>query len=300
MNRAEWRVSLHGGHSGEFCEHAAGSLRETIEAAIAMGYQTFGVSEHAPRAEERFVYHTELEKGYDVDRLAREFDEYAAEVSKLAVEYADRITILRGFEAEVVPTAGYRELMPALFRRFGFDYMVGSVHYVNEISIDGPKSDFATSVESCGGLEAFCVKYYETVAEMIAALKPHVVGHLDLVRRNAPPGADLSTAPIRRAADRALEAAREHGAILDLNTAGWRKQLGGPYPAPWLVQRAAAVGVPFCFGDDSHSPGEVGAGIDEARAYLLENGVTSVDILVRSGSADTTGAVRRKTVALLT
>ncbi len=300
MNRAEWWVSLHGGHSGQFCEHARGSLRETIEAAIAVGYQTFGVSEHAPRTEERFLYDTELAKGYSVDRLTREFDEYAAEVSKLAAEYADRITTLRGFEADVVPSAEYRRLMPAWFRQYGFDYMVGSVHYVNEISIDGPSLEFAKSVESCGGLETFCVKYYETVAEMIAALKPHVVGHLDLVRRNAPPDADLSTPRIRRAADCALEAAREYGSILDLNTAGWRKQLGGPYPAPWLVRRAAAVGVPFCFGDDSHGPSEVGAGIDEARAYLLENGVTSVDILVRSGAADAPGSVRPKTVTLST
>ena len=160
MNRAEWRVSLHGGHSGEFCEHARGSLRETIEAAIAAGYQTFGVSEHAPRTEERFLYESELAKGYSVDRLAREFDEYAAEVSKLAAEYADRITILRGFEADVVPSAGYRQLMQAWFRQYEFDYMVGSVHYVNEISIDGPPLEFAKSVASCGGLEAFCVKYY--------------------------------------------------------------------------------------------------------------------------------------------
>ena len=77
MSGPEWMVSLHGGHSGEFCEHARGTLRQTIEAAIAVGYRTYGVSEHAPRDENRFVYDTEHDKGYDIDRLAREFDDYA-------------------------------------------------------------------------------------------------------------------------------------------------------------------------------------------------------------------------------
>jgi len=43
-----WRVSLHGGHSGEYCDHAEATLREMLEAAVQYGYQTFGVSEHAP------------------------------------------------------------------------------------------------------------------------------------------------------------------------------------------------------------------------------------------------------------
>ncbi len=300
MSVPEWRVSLHGGHSGEFCEHARGSLRETIEAAVAAGYRAYGVSEHAPRLEERFLYDSEREKGYDAARLQREFEAYAVEVRRLAAEYADRIPIFCGFEAEVVPAAGYREAMLELQRRHAFDYMVGSVHHVHEIPIDGAKRDFDVAVESCGGLEALCVACYELAAEMIASLKPQVVGHLDLYRRNAPRAAEMQTPKILRAADRALEAAREYGAILDLNTAGWRKRLGGPYPAPWLVRRAAGMGIPFCFGDDSHGPSEVGAGIDAARAYLLANGVSSVDVLVREPSSGPGGAVFRKTAPLET
>jgi hypothetical protein len=35
-------VSLHGGHSGDFCEHGADSLREMLDAAVSFGYSTFG------------------------------------------------------------------------------------------------------------------------------------------------------------------------------------------------------------------------------------------------------------------
>lgn len=43
------------------------------------------------------------------------------------------------------------------------------------------------------------------------------------------------------------------------------------------------MGVPFCFGDESHSPDLVGAGIDRAREYLLESGVETVTVLDRDG-----------------
>jgi hypothetical protein len=33
-------VSLHGGHSREYCDHARSTLREILEAAVACGYDT--------------------------------------------------------------------------------------------------------------------------------------------------------------------------------------------------------------------------------------------------------------------
>ncbi len=73
--------------------------------------------------------------------------------------------------------------------------------------------------------------------------------------------------------------------MLDLNTAGWRKNLGDPYPAPWLVDRARDMGVPFCFGDDSHGPAQVGDGVERARDYLLRHGVTTIQGLLRRDGA---------------
>jgi histidinol-phosphatase (PHP family) len=293
MPSQPWKVSLHGGHSGEFCEHAKETLRQVLEAAAAAGYHTFGVSEHAPRSQERFLYATEREKGYDLERLSREFEAYAAAVRQLAREFEGRLDVLCGFEAEVIPTATYREEMLGYRQRFGFDYMVGSVHYVDETSIDGPRPEFESALARRGGLEALAVAYYEAVGGMVAALQPEVVGHFDLIRLHAGPEARFDTPPIRQAAVAALEAVRDANAILDLNTAGYRKGLGTPYPAPWLIEIAHSMDIGFCFGDDSHGPAQVGQGIDEARRYLLDNGVPHVVVLKREN-----GAITRKHVPL--
>jgi len=276
-----WRVSLHGGHSQGFCDHATSPLREMIEAAVARGLHTYGVTEHAPRTEPRFLYPEEIALGWDVARLARNFEAYAHTVRALAEEFADRLEVLCGFEAEVVPPDRYPEVMLGLRERFGFDYLVGSVHWVDGIPFDYSGDEFTKAVAAYGGIEGFACRYYETVAEMVRVLEPEVVGHLDLMRKFAGPHDALDTPAIRRAAEAALEAMLEHNCIVDVNTVALRRGLGAPYPAAWLVQMAREIGLGFCFGDDSHCAADVGAHLAEARQYLLDNGVHAVTVLAR-------------------
>ncbi len=290
---APWRVSLHGGHSGEFCDHATGTLRQVLDAAITQGFRTYGVSEHAPRLGERYLYENERNLGWSVEKIAADFEAYGKTVFALAHEYADRLTVLRGFEIEVVPHDRYVSIMQDYRKRFNFDFMVGSVHYIDHRSIDSGLPEFEQAMEAAGGLEPLALKYYDSVTSMVEALRPEIVGHLDLIRKNGHRYGAVDTPKIRCAVDDTLEVVRDTGGILDLNTAGWRKGLDSPYPAPWLVARARDMGVPFCFGDDSHGPEVVGSGIDDARAYLLQNGVTTVTVLQREDNS-----VRRRETKL--
>ena len=293
MEPVPWKVSLHGGHSGTFCDHAEGTLRQILEAAVAQKMSVFGITEHAPRLGERFLYARELELGWDVPKLERDFRAYRSALDPLVREFSPLLQVLRGFEAEVVPSSTYADVMGRYRSDMGFDYMVGSVHFVGEIIIDSEPEDFERALNRAGGLEALATRYYQKVARMVEALRPEVVGHLDLVRKNGRHYGPLDTPPIRRSAREALEVIRHHDSILDLNTAGYRKNLGCPYPEPWLLRQAHEMGIGVCFGDDSHGPDQVGAGIGEARLYLLDNGISEIRTLAKEG-----GRVVRRSISL--
>jgi histidinol-phosphatase (PHP family) len=279
-----WRISLHGGHSGEFCEHASGSLRSILEAAQRAGYRVFGVSEHMPRVEPRYLYATERQKGWTVQTLESLFERYAVAVRELAQAFEGQLTVLCGFEIEVVPPDRWVQLVERY--RPHFDYIVGSVHFVRDAGIDSDPDDADTrrALTECGGIENLAIEYYRAVAEMVQAVQPEVVAHFDLVRllahRLGQPQA-VETPRVREAAIRALEAVRAAGSLLEVNTAGIRKGLGTPYPAAWIVQEAAQRGIPFCLSDDSHRPEQVGFGLEAARQHLLQNGVQQVHFLTR-------------------
>ncbi|HUW62026.1 MAG TPA: histidinol-phosphatase [Candidatus Bathyarchaeia archaeon] len=312
FGRAPWAVSLHGGHSGEFCDHGRGTLREIVDAAIARGYHTFGVTEHGPRFHERYLYPEEAAMEWDIEKVQRDFEAYARESAELVKKHekmghppqralrsatggVPTFCLLRGFEAEVVPPGDYAGLMNDIRKRHKFDYVVGSVHWVNDVITDHSKAKFDKAAAKCGGQEALAVKYYEQMAEMAEALRPEVVGHLDVLRKYASPREAVETPRARDAARAALEAICEHGCILDINTGGLRHGLRSPYPAPWLLRMAVhEFGIGVCFGDDSHSPEDVGAGILETRQYLIDNGVEHITYLAREGTA-----IVRRTASLL-
>ena len=288
-----WNVSLHGGHSSAFCDHADSPLEAMVEAAIATGYQVYGITEHAPRVEPDRLYDEERAMGWTVDTLDKLFSQYAETVDNLRARFSGQITLLKGFEAEVIPEDRYAELMLGYRKRFGFEYMVGSVHWVAGHIIDYRQEHFDQATAACGGLEALGIRYYETLADMVRRLQPEIVGHPDIVSKLAPDEAAVSTPKVREAAFAALDAVRAGNCILDVNTGGYRKGLERPFPAPWLVRAAHDRGIPFCFGDDSHNVSQVGAGIREARGYLLELGVENITVLTREN-----GVLGRRIVPL--
>ena len=278
-----WLVSLHGGHSGEFCDHAEGPLADIVAAACGQGFSIYGVTEHAPRLEPELLYDEEKQMGWTNDMLVRMFDHYAARVATLAQEYRGRLEVLRGFEAEVVPREVYVARALDLKRKYQFDYLVGSVHFVAGYIIDYRKDRFDAACAACGGLEGLCIAYYRDYAAMCRDLKPEVAAHFDLVRRHAADEESIATPAIRDAAFAALEAVKASGAILDINTGAYRKGFGRPYPAPWILQEARRLGVPVCFGDDAHRASEVGSHFAQARDYVLAHGYTEITALRRGG-----------------
>ena len=273
---APWRVSCHGGHSSAYCDHAFSPLRDILDAAAAQGFAAYGITEHAPRYGEKYLFDEEKAQGWTVDTLIRKFDQYAKDSLALQQEYRGRLRILRGFEAEVVPHPDYLERMLGLRETYAFDYIVGSVHYVEDHVIDYTTEAYLHAANALGGVEALAVRYYQTVAEMVTRLRPEVVGHLDLIRKLAPDRDAVRTPGVRKAALHTLEIIKEHNGILDINTTPLRRGDTIPYVEPWLLDAAVATGLRFTFGDDSHAADQVGANLPEAREYLLRHGITEV------------------------
>lgn len=287
-------MSLHGGHSGDFCEHGADSLREMLDAAVSFGYSTFGVAMHSPASSSKFLYEEEVSAGLGVVELGERFREYSRLSRGLVAEYADRIEVLRGAEIEVVPSGSYAIDVGLLREVYQLDYIVGSVHWVDEIAIDVDRCEFDRAVTKSGGLESFLVRYFELVGAMISSVKPEVVGHIDLPRLYCDGASEWGFDRVLSAISYALVAARDAGCILDLNVRAFAKGLSSPFPSAGIVRAASDLGVPFCFGDDSHSVADVGVGVEAGRSFLLANGVDSITTLGREG-----GGVVKRVVSLV-
>jgi histidinol-phosphatase (PHP family) len=283
--------SYHGGHSGEFCRHAKGALEAVIERAIEAGFTHYGLSEHCPRYRPEDLFPGEEDLG--PDGLVRAFAAYTAQARSIRARIGDRLDLLIGFETERLPPGDWVARMRGLREEVKPDYIVGSVHDVEGHVIDFTPEKTREVAAELGGIEIMQTLYFEAVIDLVTALHPEVVGHIDLIRKFD--GQSPSFSPrVRRRIDDALEAVRAAGGVLEVNCATHRRGLGPVYPLPDILARACQAGIGVTLGDDSHGAHDVGVGLDASMRAIANAGYREVSYFAHAVS----GSVERRAAKL--
>lgn len=262
---------MHGAHSSDFCNHAHSPLADMVAAYHERGFAWVGLTEHIPVPEERFLFPEERAAGITLAAMYDRFRRYSAAARKLQREYAGRMRILVGFETEAF--SGYAPWIEKLRAEFKPDYIVGSVHHIDDICYDGLAESYQHALAELGSHTALYCRYFDRQFEMLTALRPEVVGHFDLIRifdsdyrlRWADPA-------IRERITRNLRLIKELDLILDFNLRALLKGAKEPYISRPILLEARELGISVVPSDDSHSVAEVGANMAEGIRILHELG----------------------------
>lgn len=265
------RVSVHGGHSGTFCNHAQDPLAAVVERYIELGFEWVCLTEHMPPQQAQMIPPEEAAAGLTVAQLQQRFSDYFNEARRLADAHRDKIELLVGFETEAY--SGYAAEVAALIELHQPDMLVGSVHHVQDILFDASAAHYAEAIAACGGIEAMYCEYFDRQFELINRFEPAVVGHFDLIRIYDPQYQQRwQIAEIRSRAIRNLQRIAELGLILDLNVRALAKGAAEPYiSAPWL-EYAVQQDMAIVTGDDSHGVDNVGQHLPETVQHLRRAG----------------------------
>ena len=177
-----------------------------------------------------------------------------------------------GIEADFI--AGREDQMANLLDAREWDFVVGSVHFLRNHSID--TEDF--SVWGAGeSPDKVWRRYFETVAESALSGLYDVIAHPDLVKvwgDQAPrPDRDL-----RFFYEPAVEAFAEAGIAVEVSTAGLRKPVGEIYPALPYLEMVVDAGCPIALSSDAHLPAHLGFGYEQALELLGEVGITELAV----------------------
>jgi histidinol-phosphatase (PHP family) len=227
------------------------------DAANAAGIAELGISEHIHR----------FRQALDVWRhpfwVEQAIDDLDAYCDFLA---ASGLTV--GIEADYV--GGVEDRIATLLDARPFDYVIGSVHFVGEGSVDQERWD----VWELEGRDPERVwgRYFEQLAAAARSGLFDVLAHPDLVKvwgtGRPGPGGDL-----RRFYEPAVEAIAESGVAVEVSTAGLRKPVGELYPAPGFAELCVEAGVPFSLSSDAHVPEQVGHAYPQAVEFMRGLGI---------------------------
>jgi histidinol-phosphatase (PHP family) len=246
---------MHLRNEREEIDHTVEAVERFVEAAADGAIDEIGFTEH--------IYYFRQTRSlwtvpYQSERCVYDLDSYCDAVREakhrgLPVKLGLEVDYLQGREEET------RELLEP----YPWDYLVGSVHFIDGHGIDGPPP----LVDEVGPEETWR-RYESTLSSAAASGLFETLAHPDLVKMFG---------PRLQWAWRDLISALD-GVCLEVSSAGLHKPHGRLYPEPELLGAAREAGVPITLASDAHSPQNVGRDLDRAIDHARTAGYETVTV----------------------
>lgn len=223
---------------------------DIVKEAVLRGFKSIGFSEHS------FV-------PFDAEGtlLLENTEAYKKEVLRLKEKYAGQINIYTGLEMDFFSGLD----------RAGYDYIIGSSHYVKVggeyMCVDYSVDNFEKGVKKYFGGDYFkcCEAYYETVSEIYEKTHCDIVGHFDLVSKFndvlafIDEESDAYMDMVKSAAERIVKKC----SVFEINTgAVARGNKREPYPSKRIMKLLSDMGASFILSSDAHKKENIAYGFE--------------------------------------
>ena len=206
-----------------FCD-GKNTPREIIKEAILKEIKILGFSGHS-------IGHTD----YSWSMTEAKTEDYKKEITALKQEYCDKIEILLGIEQDFY----------ARKKAEGFDYIIGSVHFIKiedeYIPMDSDAEIFKKAADKYfkGDTLKIAELYFENVSRLKEVTNCDIIGHFDVLTKHfdKTPIIDCKHPRYLNAAKKAIEKLANENVLFEINTGaisrGYKKN---PYPSIELLK----------------------------------------------------------------
>jgi len=239
------------------CGHAVGEPEDYVREAIARGLSEIGFSDHMPILRDRDPR---------LSMAPEDLPHYVDMVRDLQTSVSG-IRVRLGIEMDYVP--GQMDEIWDAASRYRFDYVYGSVHYLDGWGFNDSRN-LATYKDKSPDL--LYQKYFEVFGEAAERGGFDVMAHPDIIKKHG----ITTKLPLERMYADAADALARAGIAIEINTSGLRKTSVEIYPALPFLKACGKRGVPVTLGSDAHAPREVGMDFDLALRLLDRAGIREI------------------------
>ncbi|MBQ8894406.1 MAG: histidinol-phosphatase [Clostridia bacterium] len=235
------------------CHHGYGCEWEYVDAAIAGGLEILGFADHSP-------WNFPPSYTTRVRMAPAHLPEYVETISRLKKQYAGKIAIYCGLEAEYYPDM-FPEYLEMLRKAPGLDYLIMGQHYL-ENEFDSPMHCVKPTNDP-----ARLIRYVDQVTEGLATGRFIYLAHPDVLQFVGDPA--VYDAQMRRLC-------RNVNALqipLEINLQGYRA--GNHYPSRRFWEIAAEENCNAVVGMDAHRVKHIcdAAELDFIKEFTAELGL---------------------------
>ena len=187
-------------------------------------------------------------------------------IREVSSDYPD-LQVRIGLEVEY--KAANEANIRSLTESFAFDYIIGSVHEIGNWAFDYPTEEENHYRQDSDEIYR---DYFSLVEKAACSGLFDIIGHYDLIKIfGVRPRTD-----VRDLASRSLEAIKEHGLTVEINTNGRYKPVKEFYPEIKLIEQMIRMEIPLTLGSDAHEAGIVGRDLWEVCGLLKSMGIKEI------------------------
>ena len=252
-------------------------LGHYFELGKQRGIERFGIVDHGYRFTEFRAYYekhmiiddTPLGKlqRYWLDRVCMGSIEPYLDAVRKAQAAGHPVSL--GLEADYFP--GGEEELGELLGRYTFDYVIGSVHFLDGWGFDNPETQELFLQKD---LIALYRQLFDTVKGAAASGLFDMIAHLDNLKVFNYRPAEQQLLPMYEDVAQALKMA---DVATEVNTGlAYRYPVKEACPSPAFLQVLSKHGVPITLSSDSHYPDDIGMLLNEAAERLKQAGYKEI------------------------
>ena len=250
----------------EFSDDSVYPMEDVIRDALQMGMDEICITDHVDYGVKedwdsgKMILYRGTEPLANVDYPA-----YMEKICTLKEQYEGRIRIRTGMEFGVqMHTIPQYE---ALFARYPFDFIILSVHQVED------KEFWTQDFQRGRSQKEYNERYYEEMLELVKNYKNYsVLGHMDLIKRYDEEGS-YPFEKLRPVVEEILKIVIADGKGIEINTSSHRYGLDGTMPSEEILRLYRKLGGHIItIGSDSHKPEHLGTYIEETKRLLKDMG----------------------------
>ena len=238
-----------------FSTDAEGTMQEYITVAKEKTISEIGFSDHL------LLKHLYDRSDFLVCAMPTYVDEFLGlkEKSEIPIKLGIEIDFFRDKVGEI----------RNFIQKYPFDYVIGSVHVIDDWIIDEP----STSQEySKRNLAQVYDDYFRIVRDLCDQRLFDILGHPDLIKIfGFRPDKDLT-----EVYEETAEALARAEICAEINPKGLIRPCREIYPNLQFLEALHAHNVPVTLGSDAHAPKDLGLNLDEAVGFARRAGYTRI------------------------
>lgn len=256
-------------HLHTLYSHGKNTPLEMFEAAKHKSVSFIGFSEHSPRPD-GYNYHHEYR-----EQLNSHLNDYINQVMALK-SYDSAYKTLLGMEIDWI--SGEEDFTRRSCSRFDFDYLIGSVHFLDHWGFDDGADQWVNAdQEEC---ERRYISYFRHWKEMLDSGLFQIAAHPDLIKIFSVEKFHiwLNNQESKDVIRDCLLTLKNMGMAMEISSAGLRKACHEIYPCAPIMEMAATLSLPVTLASDAHCVEDIAYGFEELAKYALSFGFTEQSV----------------------